>query len=212
MSIVVYGLRLSPFVHRVKIAARAKGVYDQIDFQMRPEGDAYLEITPLGRVPAMVADGKLIVESLSICWYIDAKFDGPRLAPEEAEDLAHVSMLVRLMELYAGAGLGKLFQLGPAGDPQALSDAFAELNQGLGYLERFIGEGEFAHGDSFTIADAVLAPTMFFVPAICGMVGRTPFEGAPKCAAYLARISEHPAVAPSFAEMTAALQERMAAG
>jgi len=68
------------------LALEEKGVaYDSVYIDMlefdqhTPE---YLAINPMGTIPAMVHEGRLLNESTAIMEYVDARFDGPRLRPE----------------------------------------------------------------------------------------------------------------------------------
>ncbi|MGF7172090.1 glutathione S-transferase/GST-like protein [Sphingobium xanthum] len=70
------------------LALEEKGVaYDSVYIDMlefdqhRPD---YLEINPMGTIPAMVHDGHLLNESTAIMEYVDARFDGPKLRPDDA--------------------------------------------------------------------------------------------------------------------------------
>ncbi|MGH8259773.1 MAG: glutathione S-transferase family protein, partial [Steroidobacteraceae bacterium] len=47
---------------------------------LRPE---YLAINPRGQVPALVHDGRPLVEGAPICEYIDEAFAGPPLRPAD---------------------------------------------------------------------------------------------------------------------------------
>ena len=68
------------------LALEEKGVeyesvyIDMLEFdQHKP---AYLAINPMGTIPAMVHEGHLLNESTAIMEYVDARFDGPPLRPE----------------------------------------------------------------------------------------------------------------------------------
>lgn len=52
--------------------------------------DAYQGIHPKGVVPALVHDGKLVVESHDIIRYLDEHFAGPRLMPRDAAEAARI--------------------------------------------------------------------------------------------------------------------------
>ncbi|MBC7986814.1 MAG: glutathione S-transferase family protein [Sphingomonadaceae bacterium] len=54
---------------------------DMLSFdQHKPE---YLAINPMGTIPAMVHEGRLMNESTAIMEYVDARFDGPKLRPRD---------------------------------------------------------------------------------------------------------------------------------
>ena len=69
------------------LALEEKGVaYDSVYLDMlafdqhQPE---YLAINPMGTIPAMVHEGRLLNESTAIMEYVDARFDGPALRPAD---------------------------------------------------------------------------------------------------------------------------------
>ncbi len=69
------------------LALEEKGVaYDSVYIDMlefdqhQPD---YLAINPMGTIPAMVHEGHLLNESTAIMEYVDARFDGPSLRPQD---------------------------------------------------------------------------------------------------------------------------------
>jgi GST-like protein len=70
------------------LALEEKGVaYDSVYIDMLEfdqHSPDYLEINPMGTIPAMVHDGYLLNESTAIMEYVDARFDGPTLRPDDA--------------------------------------------------------------------------------------------------------------------------------
>lgn len=78
----------SPFVRKVMIVLREKGLLDQVEcvrsvvaFAAKPN-EAVLADNPLGKIPALVLDdGTCLFDSRVICEYLDS-LGGPRLLPE----------------------------------------------------------------------------------------------------------------------------------
>ncbi|MET0404810.1 MAG: glutathione S-transferase family protein [Cystobacter sp.] len=61
--------------------------YDTVilDYASSMKGDAYLAVNPMGKVPAIVHDGKVVTEGAAICTYLAEAFPKAGLAPTAAE-------------------------------------------------------------------------------------------------------------------------------
>lgn len=77
----------SPYVRKVRVMAREKGLKDGIEEVLCNPFDDPAELSavnPLGRVPALsLDDGTGLYDSPLICGYLDDLGDGARLIPEE---------------------------------------------------------------------------------------------------------------------------------
>ena len=79
----LYGVLLSPYVTRVLLAVRYKG----LDIPLAPppggglKSPEYLAINPYGKMPALEADGAAIIESEVICEFLDERFPEKRILP-----------------------------------------------------------------------------------------------------------------------------------
>jgi glutathione S-transferase len=83
----------SPYARKVRVAAHELGLFDQLELV---ETDPWVDpprlysAAPLGKVPALVADdGTLIVESTTICQYLDT------LTPSHPLDAGDMAVLAR---------------------------------------------------------------------------------------------------------------------
>jgi glutathione S-transferase len=61
--------------------------YDTVvlDYASSMKNDAYLAVNPMGKVPAIVHDGKVVTEGAAICAYLAETFPKAGLAPTAAE-------------------------------------------------------------------------------------------------------------------------------
>lgn len=168
MSIILYGVPLSPYVRKVRVCLAHK----KLDYKLEiispfNQPDWFLELNPLGRIPAL-KDGELsLADSSVICQYLDDKYSNlPPLLGNTAEQRA----AVRWLEKYADYELAPLatftvFQqriIAPTMQKQT-DEALVQsaLNEKLpplfDYLEGYLGSNEFFVGESLTLADIAVS-------------------------------------------------------
>ena len=172
----LHGYRYSVYTRIARLALLAKKVEHEtveVDpFAELPE--AYLELHPFGRVPALTHGAFELFETGAITRYVDRAFEGPLLQPERAAALARMDQVIAVIDSYAYWPMVR----------QVASHAFfrpsfgeessrAEIDAGLEasrkilpFLDRVAGEGEVLTGRALTLADCHLAPMIdYFVRA-----------------------------------------------
>jgi glutathione S-transferase len=80
-------------------------------------------------------------------------------------------------------------------DPFSVAKAMERLRTAYDWLESNLGEGPWALGDRFTLADCAAAPSLFYADWV-EPIG----QGRPKLCAYRARLLAHPVVARAVDE------------
>lgn len=210
----LYSMNLSNFATKSRIAIYDKGL--NIEIAPVPGGTfkspEYLKINPLGKIPALDADGMIIAESEVINEYLEDKFPTPPLMPRSPEGRARVRLFTRFHDLYLEPPLRALFgQLNPKSrDDKIVNERLTEFNQRLDQLESMLGASGFACGADFTLADCALAPTMFFATNMLpGFGAKPPLEGRPKLAAWWTQVQTRPSVKKALEEMAEALAALM---
>jgi glutathione S-transferase len=206
----LYGGKLSPFVMRPVLAARAKG------HELEPEAfdggikcDAYVAMTPMAKMPLLVDGDFCLPESQPITDYLDAVLPGPRLVPGDPKEAARTRLIVRLADLNIVPHLGGLFR--SRDNPAGVGPAMAGLAEGLGFIEHFRKESDvFVVGDSFSIADAALIPLFFFLDAFdARMQSGALIAARPGLAAWWARARASELGSRCIAEQAAGLKAMM---
>ncbi len=163
-------------------------------------GRDYRKINPLGLVPSLVHDDRVITQSVAILEYLDEAFPtGHRLLPAEPADRARV----RALALTLAADTHPIHNLrvqqylkNQAGLDDIAVAAFARhwLLIGFGALETMLASsaqtGACCHGSTPTLADCVLVPAIYSARRV-----DTPLEAFPT----VMRIHDHCQMLPAFA-------------
>ena len=168
MSITVYGAPLSPFVRKVRLCLQEKGLDYGLEVVMPftpPEW--YLQLNPLGRIPAL-KDGEVsLADSSVICQYLEEAYDQTaRLYGGNSVDRAQI----RWLEKYADYELAPLTTfsvfrnrvLKPSSGHACNEESVqAALNQKLpphfDYLEHQLGQKLYFVGNRLSMADLAIA-------------------------------------------------------
>jgi glutathione S-transferase len=158
----LYGALASPYVARVYMLARLKGI--DLPMESAPGGmgsDEYKGINPIGKIPALQTDdGQVIPECEVICEYLEDSFPQPPMLPADPILRAHSRMASRITDLYiAPHNSGLIQQRNPAGRDQAKVDAAAaNFAAAFSYLSHYMGPGPFVAGEQPSIGDCAVAP------------------------------------------------------
>ncbi|UJF21901.1 glutathione S-transferase family protein [Shewanella sp. OMA3-2] len=168
MSLIVYGVPLSPYVRKLRLCLAEKNLDYQLVIVLPFDQPTWFkDLNPLGRIPA-IKDGDLtLADSSVICQYLEDKYH--HLTPllgQTAEQHAKV----RWLEKYADYELAPittftLFQqrvinpsMGNDCDEQIIMTALNEkLPVHFDYLEQLLGNNQFFVGDTLSLADLAFA-------------------------------------------------------
>ncbi|MGH7820781.1 MAG: glutathione S-transferase family protein [Candidatus Binatia bacterium] len=161
----VYGIPLSPFVRKVRVAMAEKGLKYDLDPVIPVNVSAeYKKLSPLGKVPAFRDGDRTLADSSIICAYLERTHPSPPLYPSDPYDYARALWF----EEYADGGLvthigPKVFFQKVAGpkffnlktDDAVVKKAVEEdLPPMFDYLESQLGDGATTLvGKQFTVGD-----------------------------------------------------------
>jgi glutathione S-transferase len=199
----IIGSYVSPYVRKVLACLALKGLDYEID-PITPffGGEAFDRLSPLRRIPVLVAEGVTLCDSSVICAWLDETRPEPPLLPPRPDDRARA----RWLEEYADTRLGDVFiwglfypkfvhpaVWGEAGDAARIEKTLAEdLPREMDYLEAELPAQGFLFGETIGLADIAVA-TFFRNGAYAG------FEPDPalwpRTAAFAARALAQPCFA-----------------
>jgi maleylpyruvate isomerase len=97
----LYNFFRSGSSHRLRIALRFKGLdveYVPVDLRKSQNwGEDYTALNPQGLVPALVKDGRVLIQSPAIIEWLEESYPSPALLPAHLDDRAHVRALAAIV-------------------------------------------------------------------------------------------------------------------
>jgi glutathione S-transferase len=200
MSLTLHYHPLASFCWKALIGLYELGVpFDKhlVDLADPDARAAFARLWPLSKFPVLrdEARGRTVPESTILLEYAERLSDGPiRLIPRDPERALECRLRDRLFDTYVHAPMQKIVgdRLRPAEARDALGveEARAQLETAYALLEEQGGDGPWAMGAEFTLADCAAMPALYYANEVA------PFEGRwRKLAAYLARLKRRPSVA-----------------
>jgi glutathione S-transferase len=192
----LFGHPFSSYTWKVLIALYADGT--KFEFLQVPENaDNYAElkrIWPFGKFPLLLDDGEPVMETTPIIEHLQAHHPAPNMWIPDGELGRRVRFLDRFFDLYVQGNMQPAVNnaLRPEHARDAYGEAKARENLRIAYdwLEANLTKGDWAAGESFTLADCAAAPALFYADWV-EEIG----DERPRLKAYRARLLAHPAVA-----------------
>jgi maleylpyruvate isomerase len=97
----LYNFFRSGSSHRLRIALRLKGLeaeYLPVDLRTEEHlGPEFKAINPQAMVPALVHDGKVLIQSPAIIEWLEERFPTPALLPVDPDDRVHVRAMAAII-------------------------------------------------------------------------------------------------------------------
>ncbi|HWW56012.1 MAG TPA: glutathione S-transferase family protein [Sphingopyxis sp.] len=157
-----------------------------LDYGTTMKDDAYRAINPMGKVPAVVHDGKVITECAAICAYLADAFPQAGLAPDTDDRADYYRWLFFTAGPVEQAITAKHFGVEPDVDQQRMA-GFGSLPAALDTLESAVAGKAFVAGDRFSAADVYVGSQIDWGLQFGTIASRPAFE------AYVAPLRERAA-------------------
>ena len=130
-------------------------------------GAEFAKLWPLGKFPLLLDGDQTIPEASIIIEHLQIHHPGPvKLIPEDPAAALEVRLLDRFFDNYVMTPQGKCvfdaLRAPDARDPQGVADAKAMLETAYAWLDARMAGREWAVGETFTLADAAAAPSLFY--------------------------------------------------
>lgn len=164
----LYGFPLSPFVRKVMVAAREKGLeYEMVPANPSQPSEEFLKVSPFSKIPALSDGDFCLADSTAIVTYLEAKHPDPPLLPAEPRARGRAIWFEEVADtvlIPAGAPIvinrflrPQIF--GTEGDEEAAKAGEQAVIKPLDYLEGELGQGDWLDG-GFTVGDLSVACTI----------------------------------------------------
>ena len=147
---------------------------------------AYLAVNPMGKVPAIAHNGKIVTEVAAICAYLADAFPAAGLGPREEEKADYYRWL------FFGAGpveqavTNNYLGFKPT-DEQGRMVGYGSYDRTLDVLDRHLAQNDYVCGDRFTAADVYVGSQVTWGTQFGTMAPRPSFP------AYVERVTSREA-------------------
>ena len=196
----IYGMARTRAFRALWIAMELGIGYEHIPVEIGDAGaraPEFLAINPNGRLPAIVDDGFVLVESLAITLYLAKKHSAGRLYPAtlEGEAKAWQWTLWALTEVDRGVNIWSLHAVGlppQERDTAKRDEALAVLMAPFQVLDQAFVAQPYLLGADFTVADLNVA-------AVISRAVEMDLSATPRLKAWLHRCLERPAARQALA-------------
>lgn len=154
----LHGFPVSNYVNMVQFALMEKGIPYEYVLTIPDQSEAFLAMSPRGKVPVLETPDGFLNEASVIMDYLEDLGQGKPLLPSDPYARARVRSLMKEMEIYlelpARACFGEAFFGGTV--PDAIkAKSKDELIGGFAALKRHASFSPYVAGAEFTLADVV---------------------------------------------------------
>ena len=123
-----------------------------VDYASTMKQAPYLAINPMGKVPAIVHEGKVVTECAAICAYLADAFPDAGLAPTDAERADYYRWLFFAAGPLEHAITNNVAKFVPSAE-QGRSFGYGNYDLAVDTLEKAVSAQDYIAGDRFTAAD-----------------------------------------------------------
>ena len=123
-----------------------------LDYADSMKAPAYLAINPMGKVPAIVHDGKAVTEGAAICAYLAEAFPDAGLAPTAGERADYYRWLFFAAGPVEAAITNRSLGVTPTDQQQRMA-GYGSYDLMVDVLEAAVSAHPYIAGDRFTAAD-----------------------------------------------------------
>jgi glutathione S-transferase len=191
---IVYGPAGSSYVWSARLALAEKGVmHELIEVPFGAHrAEPHLSRQPFAKVPAFEHDGFALYETQAIMRYVDERFAGAPLQPEDVHQWSRMNQLIGIVDAYAWPSIAGtiLFNrnlaprlLGREPDQSAIAAALPRARLCLAEIDRLMEDHRFLAADFVTLADLMVVPLLYFFSKVAD--GEAPLGEHPKLQSWM---------------------------
>ena len=169
---IVYGPAGSTYVWTARLALAEKGVTHElvaVPFGGHREAP-HLARQPFAKVPAFEHDGFALYETQAIIRYVDERFPGAPLQPEDVHQWSRMNQIIGIVDAYAWPSIAGAIlynrmlapRLGGVPDEAAIAAALPRAELCLAEIERLMEDHRFLAGEHLSLADLMAIPLLHY--------------------------------------------------
>lgn len=190
----LYSFSISPSCQRVFATFANKGVdYErvEIDIGVSERPDSFERISPFGKVPVLEHKGQVILESANIVQYINDTWPEPPMMPADPAGRAYARQWIQYADREIFDRDAQFVHV--ERDHQRKLQLCADLLNQLGHLDRALdGKTSLFLGDSLSLVDCMLAPSLANAPVWSELTGDKKFATYSNIRNYTDRLRANP--------------------
>jgi len=157
-----------------------------LDYASTMKQEPYLSINPMGKVPTIVHDGRIVTECAGICAYLAEAFPDAALAPAPAERADYYRWLFFAAGPLEQAIINKSMGFTPTSE-QGRMAGYGNFDLAVDVLEKAVAANPYIAGERFTAADVYVGSQVAWGVQFGTLPKRAAFDD------YLGRILERDA-------------------
>jgi glutathione S-transferase len=186
---IVYGPAGRTSVWSARLALAEKGVtHELIDVPFGSHREQpHLSRQPFAKVPAFEHDGFALYETQAIIRYVDERFAGTPLQPEDVHEWSVMNQIIGIVDAYASPSIGGTILynrvlvprlLGGAPDEPAITAALPRARLCLSEIDRLMEDHRFLASEHISLADLMVIPLLYYFGNVPD--GQAPMAEHPK--------------------------------
>jgi glutathione S-transferase len=133
-----------------------------LDYGTTMKGDAYLSVNPMGKVPAIKHNGKVVTEVAAIVCYLADAFPEANLAPPTNDRADYYRWIFFVAGPIEQAFSSKAVGFEPSADNERML-GYGNYDLAIGTLEKALEKGGWIAGSQFTAADLLVGAYVNFM-------------------------------------------------
>jgi len=170
---IVYGPAMSTYVWSARLALAEKGVtHELVDVRFgKHREEPHLSRQPFAKVPAFEHDDFALYETQAIMRYVDERFAGTPLQPEDVHEWSVMNQIIGIVDAYAWPAIAGaiLFNrvlvprfLGGNADEAVIQAALPRARLCLAEIDRLMAAHRFLAADFVSLADLMVVPLLYY--------------------------------------------------
>jgi glutathione S-transferase len=186
---IVYGPAMSTYVWSARLALAEKGVtHELVDVPLGAHREqAHLSRHPFAKVPAFEHDGFTLYETQAIIRYVDERFAGAPLQPEDVHEWSRMNQIIGIVDAYAWPSIAGTILVnrvlvprlrGGTPDEAAIAAALPRACLCLSEIDRLMEDHRFLASEHISLADLMVIPLLYYFGNVPD--GRAPMAEHPK--------------------------------